>query len=137
MLTIQDLTYRVGGRTLLDKASLSISAGHRVGLVGPNGVGKSTLFKLITGELTADGGDISIVKNASIGWVKQDLPDDDTKLIDIVLAADTERESLMKEAETTEDPERIGYIYTRLDEISAYDAPSRAATILSGLGFDE
>lgn len=137
MLTIQDLTYRVGGRTLLDKASLSISAGHRVGLVGPNGVGKSTLFKLITGELMADGGDISIVKNASIGWVKQDLPDDDTKLIDIVLAADTERESLMKEAETTEDPDRIGYIYTRLDEISAYDAPSRAATILSGLGFDE
>ncbi len=136
MLTIQDLTYRVGGRTLLDKASLSIGAGQRVGLVGPNGVGKSTLFKLIAKELVADGGDINIVRNASVGWVKQDLPDDDTKLIDVVLAADTERSSLLLEAETVEDPERMAYIYTRLDEISAYDAPSRAATILNGLGFD-
>ncbi|PZP85935.1 MAG: glycosyl transferase family 1 [Azospirillum brasilense] len=136
MLTINDLTYRVGGRTLLEKASLSIGAGQRVGLVGPNGVGKSTLFKLIANELVADGGDISIVKNASVGWVKQDLPDDDTKLIDIVLAADTERNALLLEAETVEDPERMAYIYTRLDEIGAYDAPARAATILSGLGFD-
>lgn len=136
MLTIQDLTYRVGGRTLLDKASLSIGAGQRVGLVGPNGVGKSTLFKLIAKELVADGGDINIVKNASVGWVRQDLPDDDTKLIDIVLAADTERSALLLEAETVEDPERMAYIYTRLDEINAYDAPSRAATILNGLGFD-
>lgn len=137
MLTIQDLTYRVGGRTLLDKASLSIAAGQRVGLVGPNGVGKSTLFKLITGELIADSGEIGLVKNTSIGWVKQDLPDDDTTLIDIVLAADTERASLMAEAEVTQDPDRIGYIYTRLSEIDAYDAPARAATILSGLGFNE
>lgn len=136
MLTIQDLTYRVGGRTLLDKASLSIGAGQRVGLVGPNGVGKSTLFKLIANELVADGGDITIVKNASVGWVKQDLPEDDTKLIDVVLAADTERSALLLEAETVEDPERMAYIYTRLDEISAYDAPARAATILAGLGFD-
>ncbi len=136
MLTIQDLTYRVGGRTLLDKASLSIGAGQRVGLVGPNGIGKSTLFKLIAKELMADGGDINIVRNATVGWVKQDLPEDDTKLIDVVLAADVERSSLLLEAETVEDPERMAYIYTRLDEISAYDAPARAATILSGLGFD-
>lgn len=137
MLTIQDLTYRVGGRTLLDKASLSIAAGQRVGLVGPNGVGKSTLFKLITGELIADAGEIGLVKNTTIGWVKQDLPDDDTRLIDIVLAADTERAALMLEAETAHDPDRIGYIYSRLDDIGAYEAPARAATILSGLGFDE
>lgn len=137
MLFINDLTYRIAGRTLLEKATLNVPAGHRVGLVGPNGTGKSTLFKLITGELTPDSGDISLIKGASMGVVRQDLPDDDTTLIDIVLAADTERASLMKEAETTEDPDRIGYIYTRLEEISAYDAPARAATILAGLGFDE
>lgn len=136
MLTIQDLTYRVGGRTLLDKAQLSIGAGQRVGLVGPNGIGKSTLFKLIAKELVADGGDINIVKNATVGWVRQDLPEDDTPLIDVVLAADTERAELLRECETVEDPERMGDIYMRLEEIGAYDAPSRAATILAGLGFD-
>jgi ATP-binding cassette subfamily F protein 3 len=137
MLSISDLTYRIGGRTLLEKTSLSIGGGQRVGLVGPNGVGKSTLFKLITGELIADSGDISIVKNTNIGWVKQDLPEDDTRLIDVVLAADEERAALMLEAETVEDPERMADLYTRLDEISAYDAPARAATILAGLGFND
>jgi ATP-binding cassette subfamily F protein 3 len=137
MLTISDLTYRVGGRTLMDKASLSIGAGQRVGLVGPNGVGKSTLFKLITGELVADSGEISLIKNTKIGWVKQDLPEDDTPLIDVVLAADEERAALMHEAETAHEPERLADIYTRLDEISAYDAPARAATILAGLGFND
>lgn len=137
MLSITDLTFRFGGRTLLDKANLSIPSGHRIGLVGPNGTGKSTLFKLIAGELEPDGGEITLVTGARMGMVRQDLPEDDTPLIDIVLAADTERASLFKEAETAEDPERIGYIYTRLEEISAYDAPSRAATILAGLGFNE
>lgn len=137
MLTIQDLTYRIGGRTLLDRASVSIGAGQRVGLVGPNGIGKSTLFKLIARELVADGGDITLVRNATLGWVRQDLPEDDTKLIDVVLAADTERATLLQESETVEDPDRMAYIFTRLDEIGAYDAPSRAATILAGLGFDD
>src|ERR1700733_7293647 len=105
MLFIQDLTYRIAGRTLLDKASLSIPAGHRVGLVGPNGTGKSTLFKLVAGELHADGGEISLLKGASMGMVRQDLPEDDTKLIHVVLAADTERAALFAEAETATDPD--------------------------------
>jgi len=137
MLFIQDLTYRIAGRTLLDKVSLTIPAGHRVGLVGPNGTGKSTLFKLISGELSPDTGEISMIKGASMGMVRQDMPDDDTSLIDIVLAADTERASLLLEAETAEDPDRIGDIYTRLEEIDAYGAPARAATILAGLGFND
>jgi ATP-binding cassette, subfamily F, member 3 len=137
MLSIQDLTYRVGGRTLLNNVSVNIGAGQRVGLVGPNGAGKSTLFKLISGELSADGGDISFIKNASVGMVRQDLPDDDTSILDVVLSSDVERTKLMREAETTEDMERIGYIYDRLNEINAYEAPSRAATILAGLGFSE
>lgn len=137
MLFINDLTYRVGGRTLLEKASLSVPAGHKVGLVGPNGTGKSTLFKLIAGELHADGGDITLLKGASLGMVRQDLPDDETPVIDVVLAFDTERADLLEEAETASDPERIGQIYERLEEIGAYDAPSRAAVILSGLGFND
>jgi len=137
MLSIQNLTYRIAGRTLLDNVSINIPAGHRVGLVGPNGVGKSTLFKLIAGELASDGGDISLIKGASLGMVRQDLPEDDTPIIDIVLASDTERTQLLKEAETTEDIDRIGYIYERLNEINAYEAPSRAAAILAGLGFSE
>jgi ATP-binding cassette subfamily F protein 3 len=137
MLFISDVTYRIAGRTLLDKASLSIPAGHRVGLVGPNGTGKTTLFKMISGELALDGGEITLLKGASMGMVRQDLPDDDTTLIDIVLAADTERAELLLEAETCEDPNRIGDLYERLNEIDAYGAPSRAATILSGLGFSE
>ncbi len=136
MLFIKDLTYRIAGRTLLDKVSLTIPSGHRVGLVGPNGTGKSTLFKLISGELDSDGGDISFIKDTSIGWVRQDLPDDETPIIDIILAADVERSQLLQEAETAE-PERLGDIYGRLAEIGAYEAPARAAIILSGLGFDE
>jgi ATP-binding cassette subfamily F protein 3 len=137
VLIVQNLTYRIAGRTLLEDANLSIPSGHRVGLVGPNGMGKTTLFKLISGELEADGGEILLQKGASVGMVRQDLPDDDTSLVDIVLASDTERSALFKEAETATDPDRIGYIYQRLDEISAYDAPARAVKILAGLGFDE
>ncbi len=137
MLFINNLTFRIAGRTLLDKASLNINAGQRIGLVGPNGTGKSTLFKLISGEYHADGGDITIIKGARLGIVRQDLPEDDTPVIDVLLASDSERASLLKEAETCEDAERIGYIYTRLEEIGAYDAPARAATILAGLGFNE
>ncbi len=137
MLTINDLTYRIGGRTLLEKTSLNISTGQRVGLVGPNGAGKSTLFKLISGELQPDEGEINIIARMNVGMVRQDLPEDETTLIDIVLAADTERAALLKEAETAEDPDRIGYIYERLEAIGAYEAPSRAETILAGLGFDD
>ncbi|MDR3448523.1 MAG: ABC-F family ATP-binding cassette domain-containing protein, partial [Alphaproteobacteria bacterium] len=137
MLSIQNLTYRVGGRTLLDNVSVNIPSGRRVGLVGPNGAGKTTLFKIISGEIAADGGEVSFIKGASLGLVRQDLPDDDTTILDVVLAADKERAALMHEAENTEDMDRIGYIYERLNEISAYDAPSRAAAILAGLGFSE
>ena len=137
MLSINNLTYMISGRTLLNRANFRISPGQKIGLVGPNGVGKSTLFKLITGELQADSGEIVLSPRISVGIVSQELPDDDTTLIDIVLAADKERASLLDEAEHSEDPERIGYIYTRLNEIGAYEAPSRAATILAGLGFDD
>lgn len=135
MLELKDITYRIAGRTLFDKASLNIPTGHHVGLVGPNGTGKSTLFKLIANELDLDDGEITMVSGTKMGMVRQDLPDDDTSLLDIVLAADAERTQLLEEAETATDPERIADIYTRLDDIGAYEAPAKASMILSGLGF--
>ena len=142
MLSISNLTYRIGGRLIFENAGATVLEGWKVGLVGPNGAGKSTLFKLIAGELHADGGEISLPEKHSFGMVRQDIPDDDTPLLDIVLAADTERTELLKAAEEESvkedmDAERLSDIYTRLSDIDAYAAPARAATILSGLGFKE
>ena len=137
MLDIKNITYRIAGRTLFDGASLSVPNGHHIGLVGPNGSGKSTLFKLIASELDLDGGEIAMVSGASMGMVRQDMPDDDTPLIDVVLASDTERASLLAELETPIDVERMSDVYMRLNDINAYEAPSQAAIILSGLGFSE
>ncbi len=136
MLDLKNITFRIAGRTLLDQANLSIPQSSRVGLVGPNGTGKSTLFKLIAGELELDGGDILMMSDTKMGMVRQDLPDDDTSLLDVVLAADTERASLLEEADTATDPQRISDIYTRLIDIGAYEAPATASMILTGLGFD-
>ena len=137
MLHINDIVYRVAGRMLFDKASAVIPAGHKVGLVGRNGSGKSTLLKLITGEIYPSEGEITLPKRASLGVVAQEAPGGATSLIDTVLAADRVRAELLARAETETDPGEIGEIHMRLSEIGAYAAPSRAAAILAGLGFDE
>ena len=136
MLTLTDLSIRVAGRLLLDHASLSLPAGAKAGLVGRNGTGKTTLFRAITGEQPTETGSISLPRNVRIGQVAQEAPGTDEPLIDIVLAADTERASLMAEADTATDPNRIAEIHTRLADIDAHTAEARAATILAGLGFD-
>ncbi|MFT9384034.1 MAG: ABC-F family ATP-binding cassette domain-containing protein [Acetobacter orientalis] len=135
LLTISDLTLRIAGRTLLDQADLSIEPGRKVGLVGRNGAGKSTLLAAIAGDISPDGGDIRLSARARMARVKQEAPADGASLIDTVLAGDTERTSLMAEAETTTDPTRIAEIHERLRAIGAESAPSRAATVLAGLGF--
>src|SRR5579883_370847 len=99
MLQITDLTYRVGGRTLLDAASAAVPTGHKVGLIGPNGSGKSTLLRLIGGALIPDGGEIAIPKGARLGFVAQEAPGGAASLLDTVLAADAERAQLLAEAE--------------------------------------
>ncbi|CUA95994.1 ABC-F family ATP-binding cassette domain-containing protein [Pannonibacter indicus] len=136
MLQISDLTYRIGGRLLIDNASVTLPSRSKTGLVGRNGAGKSTLFKLITGDLTSESGSVSVPRLARIGQVAQEAPGTEQSLIEVVLAADTERASLMAEAETAKDPERIAAIHTRLADISAHTAEARAAAILHGLGFD-
>lgn len=136
MLHINGLTFRMGERLLFDDATVAIPPGHKVGLVGRNGSGKTTLFRMIHGELTLDDGSVSAPKNATIGGVAQEAPGDNKSLLDTVLAADTERLELLAEAETATDPERISDIQLRLVDIKAHGAPSRAAIILHGLGFD-
>jgi ATP-binding cassette subfamily F protein 3 len=134
MLQIENLVFNAWGRRFFDSASVALPVGAKVGLVGRNGIGKSTLFKLILGELMSDGGEISLPKTARIASVDQEHPATPISLLDTILAADVEREALNAELETAE-PERLGDIYHRLIEIDADRAPARAAEILSGLGF--
>lgn len=135
MLEIADLTYRTAGRTLLDGASAFIASGWKVGVVGRNGTGKSTLLRLIAEEADKPGGSIRLSRGARLGFVAQEIPASDTALMELVLAADLERAALMDEAETATDPHRIADIQMRLVEIDAHSAESRAASILTGLGF--
>ncbi len=136
MLKIEDITYSVEGRTLLEGASATIPYGHKVGLVGRNGSGKTTLFRLIRGELALEGGEISLPTRSRIGGVAQEVPSSSTSLLDTVLEADTERTALLLEAETAKDPHRIAEIQHRLTDIDAWSAEGRASAILKGLGFD-
>jgi ATP-binding cassette subfamily F protein 3 len=137
MITISDISARIAGRLLLDHASVSLPSGTKAGLVGRNGAGKSTLFRIITGDLGAETGSISLPKNARMGQVAQEAPGTEDSLIEIVLAADKERSALMAEADTATDPHRIAEIQMRLVDIDAHSAESRAASILSGLGFNQ
>jgi ATP-binding cassette, subfamily F, member 3 len=134
MLQIDDLVFNAWGRRFFDRASLNLPPNAKAGLVGRNGVGKTTLFKLILGELTQDGGEISLPKGARVASVDQEHPATPVSLLDTVLEADSERHALLQELETA-DPERMGDIYNRLGEIDADRAPARAGEILAGLGF--
>jgi ATP-binding cassette subfamily F protein 3 len=135
MLAINDISVRIAGRLLIDQSSVQIVPGARVGFVGRNGVGKSTLFHAIRGDLPTESGTIAIPPRWQIGSLAQEAPNGPEKLIEVVLKADRERETLMREAEVASDPTRIAEIQTRLVDIEAHSAPARAASILSGLGF--
>ncbi|UYN99877.1 MAG: ABC-F family ATP-binding cassette domain-containing protein [Devosia sp.] len=137
MLTINNLTYRIQGRVLLEDANLTLPDGTKAGFVGKNGTGKTTLFHLIQGHLAADAGSTDVNRKARIGAVAQEAPAGDESVLDVVLAADKERTALMAEAETATDPDRIGEIYTRLADIDAHTAEARASAILKGLGFEQ
>lgn len=136
MLNIQNISFRIDGRPLFESASATIPTGHKVGIVGRNGTGKTSLFKLIKGVWQLDGGKIEIPAHFRIGGVEQEAPASELSLTETVLQADEERASLLAEAETATQPERIADIYQRLADIDAYSAEARASSILSGLGFD-
>ncbi|MGP9789043.1 ABC-F family ATP-binding cassette domain-containing protein [Roseinatronobacter sp. NSM] len=136
MLHIDDISFSIEGRPLFEGASANIPTGHKVGLVGRNGTGKTTLFRMIKGDLPLEGGAITLPSRARIGGVAQEVPSSSTSLLETVLQADVERAALMAEAETTTDPARIAAVQTRLADIDAWSAEGRASAILKGLGFD-
>jgi ATP-binding cassette subfamily F protein 3 len=137
MLNINGITVRLGGRTILDRATATLPPKSRVGLIGRNGAGKSTLMKVMIGSIEPDDGEIEMPRKTRIGYIAQEAPSGTTTPIEAVLAADTERAALLHEAEGCHDPDRVGEIHERLIAIDAYGAPARAARILVGLGFDE
>jgi ATP-binding cassette subfamily F protein 3 len=137
MLTIAGITVRLGGRTILDKATAAILPRSRVGLIGRNGAGKSTLMKAMIGQLEPDDGEIEMPRGTRLGYIAQEAPSGSATPFETVLAADTERAALMAEAESCHDPDRLGHVYDRLLAIDAYTADARAARVLLGLGFDE
>ena len=137
MLNLTDITVRLGGRTIIDGATAKLPPRSRVGLIGRNGAGKTTLVRVIAGMLEPDTGSVDMPRGSRLGYIAQEAPAGAATPFETVLAADTERAALMHEAETSHDPDRLGEIHERLNAIDAHTAPSRAARILVGLGFDE
>ena len=125
MLHINDLTYRIGARILIDHATVALPDGAKAGLVGRNGAGKTTLFRLIAGEIAPETGSIAVPRNTRIGQVAQEAPGGPETLIEVVLAADRERAALLAEAEAP--PTRTASPRsTRASPTSARIRPRRA-----------
>ena len=137
MINFKNISFSIGGVSLFEDTSAFVPTGHKVGIVGRNGAGKTTLFKLILNEISLDGGVIEVPKNYRLGAVAQEAPSNEEKLIDTVLAADTERAKLLNASEIETDPNKIADIHIRLADIDAYSAEARASSILSGLGFNQ
>ncbi|MDE2302838.1 MAG: ATP-binding cassette domain-containing protein [Sphingomonadales bacterium] len=137
MLNLSGITVRLGGRTIIDDATAKLPPRGRIGLIGRNGAGKSTLVRVIAGMLEADSGSVAMPRGSRLGYIAQEAPGGDGTPFEAVLAADPERAALTRESEACHDPHRLAEIHDRLIAIDAHSAPSRAARILAGLGFDE
>lgn len=140
MIEIKNLSLQRGSKQLLQHASLTIYPGQRVGLIGKNGTGKSSLFALLEGKISHDSGDLRLPKHWQLATVKQETPALDSPALDYVLQGDTELQQLqqlLQQAEASNDGLKQAEYHARLDEIGAYSAPARAAKLLNGLGFSQ
>ena len=119
MIKIEKISFSIGGRKLLDTGNITIPSGHKVGVVGRNGTGKTTLFGLIKEDLELESGQINIPKNSKIGDVQQEVSENNLSVIDTILAADEERETLLKRTKTEKDPDQIAEMQIRLEDRGA------------------
>ncbi|MEK8045841.1 ABC-F family ATP-binding cassette domain-containing protein [Ideonella margarita] len=138
MITLRNVTLRRGVKVVLDNASVTLNPGEKIGLVGRNGAGKSSLFALLAGRLGADAGDFEIPARWRMGEVAQHMPETDDPATEFVLQGDLplmEAEAALRAAEAADDGEAMAHAYMQLEEAGAFDARARAQTLLMGLGF--
>ncbi|TNH04193.1 ABC transporter ATP-binding protein [Testudinibacter sp. TR-2022] len=139
MIFFTDLTLKRGLTTLLEHANATINPGQKVGLVGKNGCGKSSLLSLLKGEMSSEGGEVKFPSNWSLAWVNQETPALDISALDYVIQGDREYIQLSQElaqANIDNDGNQIALLHAKLDTIDAWTIQSRAATLLHGLGFE-
>jgi len=140
MIRLQKLTLTRGTKPLLADADLTLNPGEKVGLIGANGSGKSSLFALLRGELTADGGELDFPATWRIAHVAQETPALERPALESVIDGDAVLRALeaqLAAAEAAHDGERIGYLHAALADADAYTARSRAGILLAGLGFTQ
>lgn len=140
MIQLKNLSLRRGTKVLLNASNLTLNPGHRIGIIGANGAGKSSLFALLLGQLHTDTGDVSIPSQWTIAHVAQEMPALTISALDFVLDGDQELKELearLAKAEAENDGVAIGHLHDELTRIEAWSAQSRAARLLDGLGFAE
>jgi ATP-binding cassette, subfamily F, member 3 len=138
MISLKNLTLRRGTKVLLDSANLSLHAGEKVGLVGRNGAGKSSVFALLSGRLHEDGGDAAWPSTWQMAQVAQDMPETSESATEFVLSGDTHLTQLqaqLLQAEAEHDGLRMAHLHSDLYDAGAHDALSRAQALILGLGF--
>ena len=138
MITLKNISLRRGAKLLLDATSVTLNPGEKVGLVGRNGAGKSSLFALLNGNLHEDAGEFYIPTQWRMGQVAQDMPETDESATDFVVAGDTVLFAARQEvqaAEATDDYDRMAHAYMELHDAGEHDAASRAQALILGLGF--
>ena len=138
MITLKNVTLRRSAKVLLDQASVTLNPGEKVGLVGRNGAGKSSLFALFNGSLHEDGGEYFIPAQWRMGQVAQEMPETEQSATEFVMEGDTPLLAAQIEvhaAEATDDYDRMAHAYLQLQDAGAHDAPARAQALILGLGF--
>ena len=138
MITIKNVTLRRSAKVLLEGATVTLNPGEKVGLVGRNGAGKSSLFALLNGNLHEDAGEFYIPTQWRMGQVAQDMPETEQSATEFVIEGDTvlnDARAEVKAAEATDDYERMANAYMALNDAGEHDAAARAQSLILGLGF--